>query len=139
MGLPVTAAPAMPAPPGPVTSTYRYLRIALAGTVVVIFVAVGVEMVQGSHLASISAYYYTGARTPFVGALIAAAVTLAALAGSGSGRVLLSIAAILAPIIALVPTPLKAGYPHWCRSAATPPAYRPATCPTSRRASGPTS
>jgi hypothetical protein len=95
--------------PGPVTRTYRYLRIGLAGTVVVIFVAVGVEMVQGSHLGSISAYYYTGARTPFVGALFAAAVTLAALAGNGSGRILLSIAAIFAPIIALVPTPLKHG------------------------------
>jgi hypothetical protein len=105
----MTAAPATRTRPGPVTRTYRYLRIALVGTVVVIFAAVSVEMVQGSHLGSISAYYYTGARTPFVGALFAAAFTLAALAGNGSGRVLLSIAAIFAPIIALVPTPLKHG------------------------------
>jgi hypothetical protein len=105
----MTAASANRARPGPVTRTYRYLRIALAGTVFVIFAAVGVAMVQGSHLESISAYYYTGARTPFVGALFAAAITLMALAGNGLGRMLLSIAAIFAPIIALVPTPVKDG------------------------------
>jgi hypothetical protein len=93
----------------PVTRTYRYLRIALIGTVIVIFAAVGAEWAQHVSLGSISAYYYTGARTPFVGALFAAAITLIALAGNGLGRILLSIAAMFAPIIALVPTPLKHG------------------------------
>lgn len=89
------------------TRTYRYLRIGLVGTMVVIVAAVGVEITQGRVLSSISAYYYTGARTPFVGALFAASLALIAIAGSGFERMILNVAAIFAPIIALVPTTVK--------------------------------
>lgn len=89
--------------------TYRYLRIGVAGTVVVIFVAVGVAAASVGWLTSVSDYFYTPARNAFVGALIAVALALLALSGWGLERALLDAAAILAPIIALVPTTLAPG------------------------------
>ena len=60
--------------------TYRYLRIGIAGMVVVIFASVGVAAASVGWLTSLSDYYYTSARTPFVGALIAVGFALLALA-----------------------------------------------------------
>ncbi|MET4001450.1 MULTISPECIES: hypothetical protein [Arthrobacter] len=89
--------------------TYRYLRLGVGGTVVLIFVAVAVAMVQVGVLSSVSAYFYTPARTVFVGALIAASLGLLAISGTGLERALLVAAGLLAPLIALVPTPLIPG------------------------------
>ncbi|MCP2638093.1 hypothetical protein K0817_016190 [Microbacterium sp. HD4P20] len=109
--------------------TYRYLRIGLAGTVVVIFVAVGLAAAGPTlpeapldapaasggaaggvgWLSSVSDYFYTPARNAFVGALIAAALALFALSGRGAERGLLDAAALFAPLIAVVPTPVAAG------------------------------
>ncbi|MDE0545361.1 hypothetical protein [Microbacterium sp. C7(2022)] len=86
--------------------TYRYLRIGIAGTVVVIFVGVGIATAQVGVLTSISDYYYTPARSTFVGALVAASLALFALSGRGSQRILLDAAALFAPLIALIPTTL---------------------------------
>jgi hypothetical protein len=58
---------------------------------------------------SISHYYYTPARIIFVGALCAAALALLTLAGKGVQSYLLDIAALLAPLIAIIPTPVKLG------------------------------
>ena len=59
--------------------TYRYLRMSIAGTVVVIASAVVVATARVGWLPSISAYYYTPARNAFVGALVASGGNLAAL------------------------------------------------------------
>lgn len=88
--------------------TYRYLRIALGAMIVVIFTAVTVATVaQGHLLGSISAYFYTPARSGFVGALIAAAVALLAMSGHRAERALLDSAGLLAPLIAVVSTPIR--------------------------------
>lgn len=88
--------------------TYRYLRIGLAAMVPVILIAVAITAVSdGGVLGSISAYFYTPARTVVTGALIAAAVALLALSGRGLERVLLDAAGMLAPLVAVVPTPLR--------------------------------
>ncbi|MCR2826723.1 hypothetical protein [Microbacterium sp. zg.Y909] len=88
--------------------TYRYLRLGVAGTVVAIAVAVTLESFRGGLLESISAYYYTPARDVLVGALIAASLGLLALSGRGVQRALLDAAALLAPLVAFVPTPTLA-------------------------------
>lgn len=87
-----------------VQRTYRYLRIAISGTVVVIFVAVAVTIPVVGVLPSLSHYYYSPARTIFVGAVITVSVCFFALSGRGPERVLLDAAAMLAPLIAIVPT-----------------------------------
>ena len=85
--------------------TYRYLRVGIAATVVVIFVAVAVTTVLIGHpLRSISAYYYTAAQGPFVGALIAASLGIIAISGRGVERALLDAAGLVAPLMALIPT-----------------------------------
>lgn len=89
--------------------TYRYLRIGVAGTVVVIFTAVGIATVGTGWLTSVSDYYYTPARDALVGALIAVSLALLALSGRGLERALLDAAALFAPLIALVPTTLTPG------------------------------
>jgi hypothetical protein len=89
--------------------TYRYLRIGLAGTVVVIFISVGVAAGEVGWLTSVSEYFYTPARNAFVGALLAAALALVALSGRGADRALLDAAALFAPLIALVPTTVVPG------------------------------
>ncbi|NLP84335.1 hypothetical protein HF576_10770 [Microbacterium sp. CFH 90308] len=89
--------------------TYRYLRIGLAGTIVVIFVAVGQAAASVGWLTSVSDYFYTPARNAIVGALVAATLALVALSGRGPERALLDAAALFAPLIAVVPTPVAAG------------------------------
>lgn len=98
---------------GPSTSlqrTYRYLRIGIAGCMLIIAVAVVVASLQlGRVLTSISAYYYSPARTALVGALIAAGIGILALSGRGTERWLLSTAGLFAPLIAFVPTRVAPG------------------------------
>lgn len=89
--------------------TYRYLRIGVAGAVVVIFTAVGVAAASVGWLTSVSDYYYTSARDAFVGALVAVALALVALSGRGAERFLLDAAAVFAPLIAVVPTTVVPG------------------------------
>ncbi|HMH58731.1 MAG TPA: hypothetical protein VK537_06085 [Galbitalea sp.] len=89
--------------------TYRNLRLGIAGTVVVIGVSVGVESAKLGVLPSISDYFYTPARTLFVGALIAAALGIITLSGRGVQRAFLGAAGLFAPLVALVPTPILDG------------------------------
>lgn len=107
--------------------TYRYLRIGIAGTVVVIFVAVGQAATTHGWLTSVSDYYFTPARDAFVGALIAASLALLALSGRGAERALLDAAALFAPLIALVPTTLAPGavpgVPAPCPDRCFPPQF----------------
>lgn len=88
--------------------THRYLRLGIGATVVVILAAVvATSLQEGYLLSSISAYFYTPARSLFVGALIAASIGILALSGSGWQRGLLDAAAVVAPLVALVPTPIE--------------------------------
>ncbi|GAA1995438.1 hypothetical protein [Microbacterium pumilum] len=107
--------------------SYRYLRIAIASTVVVILVAIAVTIPLVGVLPSISHYYYTPARSLFVGALIAASVCFFALSGRGAERALLDVAALLAPLIAIVPTVISpgsiAGIEASCYGACVPAGY----------------
>src|SRR5690606_14821202 len=63
--------------------TYRYLRLSLVGLVFLLLFCVWLERLTGDpanrHLGSISAYYYTPARSVFVGALVAIGISLAAI------------------------------------------------------------
>lgn len=111
--------------------TYRYLRIGIAGTTVVILVSVLVAVPGTGWLTSLSAYYYTPARDALSGALIAASLGLLALSGRGVERALLDAAALFAPLIALVPTTLVPGAVPGvevpCDDRCFPPAYEAAT------------
>ncbi|MEJ1156611.1 hypothetical protein [Microbacterium marmarense] len=89
--------------------TYRYLRIGIAGTIIALFVSVGISATQVGLLPSLSNYYFTPARDAFVGALIAASLALFALSGRGVERALLDAAALFAPLIAFIPTTLGPG------------------------------
>lgn len=89
--------------------TYRYLRIAVAGSVLVVFTAIAFAMPDVGLLPSISHYFYTPANAMFTGALIAVSVCLFSLSGRGIGRVLLNAAAALAPLVAIVPTTIAPG------------------------------
>ncbi len=109
--------------------TYRYLRIGIASTVVVIAVSVVIASATVGWLTSVSDYYYTPARAAFVGALVAASLALFALSGHGLERALLDAAAMFAPLIALVPTTLAPltipGVEVPCRFRCFPPEFIP--------------
>ena len=88
--------------------TYRYLRLALAALVVLLFAAVALEWFATGREClqpSISAYYFTPAQAVFVGVLVTMGVCLIALKGSTEPEdVLLNFAGMLAPGVAFVPT-----------------------------------
>lgn len=89
--------------------TYLHLRLSLVAVVAAIFLAVVFTpsgfLPDGTDiLRSISHYFYTPARTVFTAALCAASLALLSLAGPGVQNRLLDLAALLAPLIAIVPT-----------------------------------
>lgn len=89
-------------------STYLSLRVGVAAIGVALPVAlwVGALLLEGSSLqSSMSAYYYTGMRDVFVGALFAIGVVLYLYRGfSPAENVVLSVAGVLAVCVALFPT-----------------------------------
>ena len=89
--------------------TYRYVRLAMIALVLGLAAAVVVERLKvdpGCFQHSISAYYYTPVRGMFVGGLIAIGVCLVTLKGNNDAEdALLNLAGMLAPVVALVPTP----------------------------------
>jgi hypothetical protein len=89
--------------------TYRYVRLSLVGVLLFLGIGVTLQIVGGGALTSVSAAFYTPARDVFVGALCAVSLALLALSGRSVEQVLLDIAAVLAPLVALVPTPLASG------------------------------
>jgi hypothetical protein len=92
-----------------IVKTYRYLRIAMVSLVVALGVSVAHEMIEKEgkcFQTSISAYWYTPAQAIFVGTLIAIGVCLIALKGNTEWEdIFLNVAGMLAPFVALVPTP----------------------------------
>jgi hypothetical protein len=96
--------------------TYRYLRMAMVAMVALLAVSLVIEWAKTDpHClqTSISAYYYTPVRAIFVGTLITIGVCMVVLKGNSEVEdILLNVAGILAPGVALVPTPK----PGSCRS-----------------------
>lgn len=89
--------------------TWRYLRLGMIALVIALSAAVAYEIIRrdgGCVQTSISAYYYTHAQAIFVGALIAIGACLICLRGSTEPEdILLNLAGMLAPVVAIVPTP----------------------------------
>lgn len=88
--------------------TYRYLRLSLVGVVVMIGVSIAAVMPEIGSLGSISAAYYTPAGPIFVGGVFAVGLAMLALSGHSFGQISLDLAAIMAPVIAIVPAPVFA-------------------------------
>lgn len=95
--------------------THRYLRLSLVFIVFALLLSVLIQTIVVSWqplalgwepLPSISHYFYTPARSIFVGALFAASLALLALSGRDRATTLLDISAVFAPVIAIVPTGL---------------------------------
>lgn len=88
--------------------TYGYLRLALAGLVLLLFASVLTEWGATGFSClqtSISAYWHTPARAVFVGVLVTMGVCLVALRGNTPGEdIALNFAGMLAPVVAFVPT-----------------------------------
>jgi hypothetical protein len=99
----------MTVPGGYSIKTYRYLRMAMVAMIVLLGAAVVIEWSKTDpHClqTSISAYYYTPVRAIFVGALITIGVCMVVLKGNTEPEdILLNVSGILAPAVALVPTP----------------------------------
>ncbi|MBB6626779.1 hypothetical protein H5V45_05540 [Nocardioides sp. KIGAM211] len=96
-----------------VLKTYRYLRLAMVLLVLFLAASVLTEVahVHGACLqTSISAYYYTPAQAALVGTLVAIGVCLVALKGQTDEEdILLNIAGMAAPVVAVVPVPDPGG------------------------------
>lgn len=99
----------MSVPGGYSIKTYRYLRMAMVAMIVLLGAALVIEWAKTDpHClqTSISAYYYTPVRAIFVGALVTIGVCMVVLKGNTEPEdILLNVAGILAPVVALVPTP----------------------------------
>lgn len=90
----------------PSVKSYRYLRIGMIGAVVALAAAIGIErLAVECWQPSISGYYYTPVRAIFVGALTAIGLALVVVQGRTQvEEILLNVAGMLAPIVAVVPT-----------------------------------
>ena len=87
--------------------TYRYLRAGTIALLLMLLFAVAYEGIVdgGCFLGSISAYYFTPARTVFVGALFAlGALLIVNKARSAEEDVLLDFSGFMAFVVAMVPT-----------------------------------
>ncbi len=91
-----------------VLKTYRYLRLGMLAAVAALAYSIVKEYRQpGAHcfLGSISGYYYTPVHPVFIGVMVSIALALIAIKGrNGVEDLFLSIAGMLAPIVAFIPT-----------------------------------
>jgi multisubunit Na+/H+ antiporter MnhB subunit len=89
--------------------TWRYLRLAMVVLVAGLAVSIVTEWITRDadcFQTSISAYYYTSVHAYFIAALVSIGVCLFCLKGNTEGEdVLLNLAGMFAPVVALVPTP----------------------------------
>ncbi len=91
--------------------TYRYVRAAIIGAVLLLFLAVVLQIIAdgGAIRSSISEYYYGPVRSVFVGTLVATGLALVAIKGRPVvEEIALNLAGMLAPVVAFVPTPVPA-------------------------------
>lgn len=88
-----------------VRKTYRYLRIGLLVSVLMLGVSIALErLMVACWQTSISGYYYTPVRAVFVSSLVAIGLAMIAIKGQGREDLRLNIAGMLAPVVAFVPT-----------------------------------
>lgn len=89
-------------------STYRTLRVGLVTAGVVLLISVALEALRAGDVPpSVSATFYTPARTVFTGVLLAVALAIVAVKGRpGVENGLLDAAGMLLPLVAFVPTPV---------------------------------
>jgi hypothetical protein len=94
------------APNDAATKTYQYLRVGMVGIVGLLAVSVAIEHLHADCFQhSISAYYFTPVRTIFVGGLMAIGAALIFISGRTLAEdILLSIAGMFAPVVAIIPT-----------------------------------
>ncbi len=102
-------------------ATYRYLRLGIVAAVFVLIVGLIEERIDAGCLkSSISAYFYSPVRSLLVGGLMAIGLALIAIRGrSRAEEILLNLAGMFAPVVALVPTTPSTDCPS---SIATTPA-----------------
>ena len=89
--------------------SYRYLRVSVVALAALLSLSLAIEIVLGGRetFGSISGYFYSPVRSIFVGALVAIGPALISIKGrAGWEDTLLDLAGMLAPVVALVPTPL---------------------------------
>ena len=119
--------------------SYRYLRITMIGLLLALAAAVFYQSIrQDSVLASVSAYYYTPARSVFVGALIGLGACMIALQGMDNAEdTFLNLGGVFAIVVAIVPTGRGADFDtavRACQQAGgaflTQPASKNLACPT---------
>jgi hypothetical protein len=104
--------------------TYRYLRVGIVALAVLLMLSVLNQVISdGQLLGSISAYYYTPARDVFVGILFALGLGLVVIRGRGVEDVLLNLAGMLAPVVAVVPTTAASGWFAYAPLAGGPAPY----------------
>ena len=89
--------------------TYRYVRLSILGAVVAMTGSLVIVVIADGPITSLSALFYTPGRTVFTGVLCAVALALLALSGHSVEQVLLDAAALCAPLIAVIPTPVQPG------------------------------
>lgn len=93
--------------PDPIRTSYRYLRVSVVALAFLLATSLALEIARrgGEELGSISAYYYSPARSILVGALVAIGPPLIAIKGrQGWEDVLLDLAGMVVPLVALVPS-----------------------------------
>ncbi|WP_298460988.1 hypothetical protein [uncultured Cellulomonas sp.] len=92
--------------------SYRYLRVSVVALALLLTTSLVLEIARsgGRTLDSISAYYYSPARSILVGSLVAIGLALVAIKGRrGWEDVLLDLAGMVVPVVALVPASLDLG------------------------------
>lgn len=93
----------------PSIQTYRYVRAAIIGSMLMLFISLLLQVVADgwSVNSSISAYYYGSVRGVLIGTLVTTGVAIVAIKGRpGLEDTALNLAGMLAPVVALIPTPL---------------------------------
>lgn len=99
----------MSVPGNSTVKTYRYLRLAMIAMIGLLAASLLIEWWKTGRSClqtSISAYYYTPAQAIFVGTLITIGACMVVLKGNTEPEdILLNVAGMLAPAVALVPTP----------------------------------
>lgn len=87
--------------------TYRYVRLTILAATLLLAVAVTVQAIASGPLPSLSAAYYTPAGPMFIAGLFVVAAAFVALSGHSLEQGLLDVAAVLALVIAVVPTTVE--------------------------------
>ena len=103
---PADVPPVKPKAPGMALRTYRFLRFGVLAVIAALAVSLIKEGAEtGCLQGSISAYYYTPARSIFVGTLVTIGLVMVALWGKSFFEDgFLNLAGMLAPVVAFVPT-----------------------------------